>query len=82
MNFCSLIKTGFAVKVEVFQNILRLRNKCRSNRQLNGQVVIITGANHGIGKETAYQLSLRGAKVCILISDQSMNLWAIVLIYV
>ncbi|CAG2168275.1 unnamed protein product [Oppiella nova] len=46
------------------------RNKCRSNKQLNGQVVIITGANHGIGKETAYQLSLRGAKIIIGCRDE------------
>ncbi|CAG2174513.1 unnamed protein product, partial [Oppiella nova] len=33
-------------------------------------VVIITGANTGIGKETAYQLTLRGAKVIIGCRDE------------
>ncbi|CAG2173790.1 unnamed protein product [Oppiella nova] len=43
---------------------------CKSSRRLDGQVVVITGANTGIGKETAYELSLRGAKIIMGCRDE------------
>ncbi|XP_011382210.1 retinol dehydrogenase 12 [Pteropus vampyrus] len=42
---------------------------CRTNVQLPGKVVVITGSNTGIGKETARELARRGARVYIACRD-------------
>ena len=47
---------------------LRLRitcGHCKSNRRMDEKVVIVTGANTGIGRETAANLAQRGARVIL-----------------
>uniref|UniRef100_T1HLB3 Retinol dehydrogenase 11 n=3 Tax=Rhodnius TaxID=13248 RepID=T1HLB3_RHOPR len=36
---------------------------CKSDKEMNGKTVIITGANSGIGYETALDIAKRGARV-------------------
>ncbi|XP_075725765.1 retinol dehydrogenase 12-like isoform X1 [Rhipicephalus microplus] len=43
--------------------------KCRSTRDMSGKTVIITGANAGIGKETARELCRRKARVILACRD-------------
>lgn len=42
---------------------------CKSTNRIDGKVVIVTGANTGIGYETALELAKRGGKVILACRD-------------
>jgi len=71
--------TGLLALVLYRRNNVKSWGKHDQNDEIDieGKVVIITGASSGLGKETAYQLVKRGATVVIPCRDQTTALSAL-----
>ena len=84
--FYLLALTSFLAQAS-FDSVFVVLNKCRdyfggavckSENHLDGKTVIVTGANCGIGKETAKDLARRGVYIVtsvIIIISVCVTLW-------
>lgn len=74
MNFCEYVLATTAVAVTAYCLMSRWAQGGQFKKddvRIDGKVVIITGANAGIGRETALDLANRGAKVYLACRDLS-----------
>lgn len=68
MCCCILISIGIIIVTWLFHKFM-MGGVCKLRKDLNGKVVFITGANTGIGKETAQGLGKMGATIILACRD-------------
>ncbi|KAF6721580.1 Dehydrogenase/reductase SDR family member 13 [Oryzias melastigma] len=60
-----LVICALAAVAYTFHDIVVKGKRCKSNANLHGKTVIVTGSNTGIGKTSAIDLAKRGARVIL-----------------
>lgn len=66
---CTLLISLIIILVRLFLKS-RVR-KCKCKKSLTGKVVIVTGANSGIGYHTAFKLAAKGARTILACRNES-----------
>lgn len=62
----AVVVTGFIAFISALRLYCYLTlGKCRSRAKMDGKTVLITGANGGIGRETAKDIAKRGARLIL-----------------
>lgn len=69
--------------LEIIYQFLKLLTKCfcRKRKQVSGQVVVITGSAHGIGRELAFLFQERGARLALIDINQVLVIYLKLFIY-